>query len=113
VHALEEAVEPDPVPVLARMVLVLEGGNPSDRPIVRLADEVLRLGVLEERVLGRGEQRADVHPQLWDPERVAAVVLVGKGYETVETAPVRDGRDLHRAQTPPSSLPSPATPSSA
>src|SRR2546422_1794395 len=59
---------------------------------------LFRSGVLEERVLGRGEQRADVHPQLWDPERVAAVVLVGKGDETVETAPVRDGRDLHRSE---------------
>src|SRR5256886_3963947 len=106
VDAFEEAVEPDPVAVLTRVRVVLDGSDPPDRPPVEPRQEVLRLGVLEERVLAGGEQRADVHPQLWHPERVAAVVVVGEGDELRETAPVADGRDLWKAQMTPSSLPS-------
>src|SRR5205814_6871578 len=86
---------------------------PSDRPTVRLCDEVLSGGVLPERILFLREECADVHPQLRDPQRVAAVVLVGKRDEPVEAVPVTDGHDLHRAQMTPSSLPSRANASSA
>src|SRR5256885_2620805 len=83
-----------------------EGGDPPDGPPSRLCDEVLRCGVPEEGVLPGREQRAHVHPQLRHPLRVAAVMVVGKGNETFETAPVRDGRDPHSAQTTPNSFPS-------
>src|SRR5439155_225411 len=90
----------------AGVCVVLDGRNPSDRPTARPSDEILRLRVLEEGVLGGREQRAHVHSQLWDPEGVAAVMVVGKGDEALEIAPVGDGRDLHCAQMTPSSLPS-------
>src|SRR2546430_5451904 len=69
--------------------------------------------MLPERMLFLGEERADVHPQLRNPQGVAAVVLVGKRDEPVEAVPVTDGHDLHRAQMTPSSLPSRANASSA
>src|SRR2546426_12000257 len=70
------------------------------------SDEELCLGVAPEGVLLGGQQRAYVHAQLGHPERVAAVELVGKGDEAIETAPVGDGHDLRSAQMTPSSLPS-------
>src|SRR5207248_1343358 len=113
VDALEEAVEADTVAVFTRMRVVLDGRDPSDRAPVGPRQEVLRLGMLEERVLARREQGADVHPQLRHPQRVAAIVVVGEADELRETAPVRDGRDLWKAQMTPSSLPSRANTSSA
>src|SRR3989440_10431836 len=95
------------------MRVVLDGRDPSDRAPVGPRQEVLRLGMLEERVLARREQGTDVHPQLRHPQRVAAIVVVGEGNELRETAPVRDGRDLRKAQMTPSSLPSRANTSNA
>src|SRR5207248_6617984 len=99
--------------VFPRMRVVLDGRDPPDRPPVDPRQEILRLGVLEERVLGRGEQGADVHPQLRHPQGVAAIVVVGECDELRETAPVRDGRDLRIAQMTPSSLPRRANTSNA
>src|SRR2546421_479142 len=95
------------------MRVVLDGRDPSDRAPVGPRQEVLRLGMLEERVLARREQGTDVHPQLRYPQPVAAIVVVGEGDELRETAPVRDGRDLRKAQMTPSSLPSRANTSNA
>src|SRR5213596_65452 len=78
------------------------------RPTVRPPDRPTKYcaSACWEGVLGGREQRAHVHSQLWDPEGVAAVMVVGKGDEALEIAPVGDGRDLHCAQMTPSSLPS-------
>src|SRR2546421_7389692 len=95
------------------MRVVLDGRDPSDRAPVGPRQEVLRLGMLEERVLARREQGTDIHPQLRHPQPVAAIVVVGEGDELRETAPVRDGRDLRKAQMTPSSLPSRANTSNA
>src|SRR6266571_5575631 len=95
------------------MRVVLDGRDPPDGPTVDPRQKILRLGVLEERVLSGREQRADVHPQLRDPQRIAAVVVVREGDELRETAPVADGRDLRKAQMTPSSLPSRANTSNA
>src|SRR6266566_4129080 len=95
------------------MRVVLDGRDSPDGPTVDPRQKILRLGVLEERVLGGREQGADVHPQLRDPQRIAAVVVVREGDELRETAPVADGRDLRKAQMTPSSLPSRANTSNA
>src|SRR6266550_3247425 len=95
-----------PILVLAIVRVVLDRGDPSDGPPVRPCDEVLRYGVLEERVLVGGQQGTDIAAQLRGPQRIAAVVVVGEGDEAIETAPVRNGRDLHCAQTTPSAFPS-------
>src|SRR5207247_3448015 len=117
VDALEKTVEPDAVVPGPVVCVILDARNPPDRPTPRSArgpcEEVLRARMLPERVFLRGEQRADVHPQLRHPQRVAAVVLVGKRDEPVEAVPVTDGHDLHRAQMTPSALRSRANASSA
>src|SRR5258708_29838936 len=87
------------------MGVVLDGADAADDRAVAPGQEVLRPCVLPEGILFGGEQRADVHPQLRHPERVAAVMAAGKGDETLEVAPARDGRDLPSAQITPSSFP--------
>src|SRR6185295_7590188 len=106
VHALEKAVEPHAVPVLAGVGVVLDSRDPADRAAVPLSGEVLRFGMLEEGILARREEGPDVHPQLRHPERVVAVQVVRKADEPLQTAPVRNGRDLRSAQMTPSSFPS-------
>src|SRR5438034_11807145 len=106
VHALEEAIEADPIAMLAGVGVVLDGGDAADRAAVPDGEEILRLGVLEEGILARREEGPDVHPQLRHPERVAAVQVVGKADEPLQTAPVRNGHDLRSAQMTPSSFPS-------
>jgi hypothetical protein len=106
VDALEEPVESHPVLVLAGVGVVLDGRDATHRAAVALGQEVLCLGVLEERILAGCEQRAHVHAQLRDPERVAAVQVVREGDEPLQTAPVGDGHDLRSAQMTPSSFPS-------
>src|SRR3989454_4168821 len=107
VHALEEAVEPHAVPVLAGMRVILDGRDAADRAAVPLGDEVAGFGMFEEGILARCEEGPDVHPQLRHPERVAAVQVVRKADEPLQTAPVRHGHDLRSAQLTPTSLPSP------
>jgi len=92
VDGFEEPLEADAVLVNLVMQIVLDGGDPSHRPAVPAREKVLRGGVLEKGILPRGEQRADVHPQLRYPQRVAAVVLVREGDEALEIAPAGDGR---------------------
>ena len=92
--------------MLAGVGVVLDGGDAADRAAVPDGEEILRLGVLEEGILARREEGPDVHPQLRHPERVAAVQVVGKADEPLQTAPVRNGHDLRSAQMTPSSFPS-------
>src|SRR5437870_3790003 len=92
--------------MLAGVGVVLDGGDAADRAAVPLGDEVLRFGMLEEGILARREEGPDVHPQLRHPERVAAVQVVRKTDEPLQTAPVGDGHDLRSAQMTPSSFPS-------
>src|SRR2546422_431072 len=106
VHVLEEAIEADPIAMLAGVGVVLDGGDAADRAAVPDGEEILRLGVLEEGILARREEGPDVHPQLRHPERVAAVQVVRKADEPLQTAPVGDGHDLRSAQMTPSSFPS-------
>src|SRR5207247_230659 len=86
VDALEEAIESDPIAMLAGVGVVLDGGDAADRAAVPDGEEILRFGVLEEGILARREEGPDVHPQLRHPERVAAVQVVWKA-----DAPPRPG----------------------
>src|SRR3989441_6317624 len=92
--------------MLAGVGVVLDGGDAADRAAVPDGEEILRFGMLEEGILARREEGPDVHPQLRHPERVAAVQVVRKADEPLQTAPVRDGHDLRSAQMTPSSFPS-------
>src|SRR5207253_10635435 len=103
----EKSVEPNPVLMLAVMHVVFDGSDPPDHLAVRPSGRpVLRFRMFEERILARGKQRAHVPAQLGHPQRIVAVKIVREGDETIETAPVRDGRDLYCGQMTPSSFPS-------
>src|SRR6184192_889146 len=106
VHALEEAIESHPIAMLAVMGVVLDGRDAADWAAVPDGEEILRFGVLEEGILARREEGPDVHPQLRHPQWVAAVQVVRKADEPLQTAPVGHGHDLRSAQMTPSSFPS-------
>jgi hypothetical protein len=57
---------------------VTDGRDTPDHLIVALGDEVFRLSMLEEGVLGAGEERRNVPTQRRDPERVPRVKSVRK-----------------------------------
>ena len=92
--------------MLAVMGVVLDGRDAADWAAVPDGEEILRFGVLEEGILARREEGPDVHPQLRHPQWVAAVQVVRKADEPLQTAPVRNGHDLRSAQMTPSSFPS-------
>ena len=56
VDRLEEAEEPDVVAVGLVVETVADGGDPAHHLAVPLGQEVLRLGMLEERILVAGEK---------------------------------------------------------
>src|SRR2546425_4705961 len=91
--------------MLAIVHVVLDRADPSDNSPIRLRQKILRFGMLEERVFCRRQQRVHVAAQLRHPQRISAVVVVRKGDEAIETAPVGDGHDLHCGQMTPSSFP--------
>ena len=106
VFALEEAEEADPVVVGLVVQAVADGGDAAHDLAGALGEEVFGLGVLEEGVLGAGEQGADVQTQRRDPDRVPRVQPVGQVDEAVEVGPVPDRRDLEGSvQMTPSSRP--------
>src|SRR6266568_3533975 len=88
VDRFEETIESDAIVVLAVVHVVLDRADPADNPAIRVRQKVLSFGVLEERVLRRGQQRMYVAAQLWDPQRIIAIVVVREGDEAIETAPV-------------------------
>src|SRR2546425_12195431 len=105
VDRLEKAVEADAVVVLAIVHVVLDRADAPDDATIRASQEILRFGMLEERILAGCQQRPDVPAQLRHPQRISAVVVVRKGDEAIEIAPVGDGHDLHCGQMTPSSFP--------
>jgi hypothetical protein len=77
-------------------------------------EEVLRLGVLEEGILGAGEQGGHVPTQRRDPERVPRVKSVGQIDEAPEVGRAARRTDAHGSgQMTPSSRPMRAKASSA
>src|SRR3989442_66582 len=94
------------IPLRSAMTFTARALRSAGGPSVSDGEEMLRFGVLEEGILARREEGPDVHPQLRHPERVAAVQVVRKADEPLQTAPVGHGHDLRGAQMTPSSFPS-------
>jgi hypothetical protein len=89
VLALEPAEEPPPVALELPEVAIDVGGDPPHDAAVPLGQEVLRLGVLEERVAPAVELLADEQAQRRDPVRlvpVQAVRQVDEGPQVASSA---------------------------
>ena len=71
------------------------GGDTADRLAVALGEEVLRFGVLEERVLAAVEELHPLEDQRRDPLRVVAVQPEGDLDEALQLAPGADRADAH------------------
>ena len=106
--------KPDPVAVGLVVQPIADGRDAADDLAVALGQEVLGLGVLEEGVLGAGEEGCDVPTQRRDPERVPRVESVGQVDEALEVPSVTRRADAQRwGQMTPRSRPMRANCSSA
>ncbi len=114
VDRLEEAEEPDVVLMDFVVEPIADGGDATDDLVAALGQEVLRFGVLEEGILGAGEQGLDVPTQRRDPEGVPRVEPIGQVDEALEVRSVPRRADAQRwGQTTPRSRPMRANCSSA
>jgi hypothetical protein len=89
VLALEEAEQAPLVSLEAVQALVDVGADPADRLIAAPGEEVLGLGVLEERVLAAVEVTLALGDQRRDPVRGAGVEAEGELDEPRELASPR------------------------
>jgi hypothetical protein len=88
VRRLEEAKEADLVLMGLVVKPVTDRGDTAYYTAVHFGDEVLGLGVLEERVPAAGEEQVNVTTQRRDPDRVPRVELVRKVDEASEIPPI-------------------------
>ncbi len=84
VRALEEAEKPYPIAVSLVVQPVLDRRNAADHLAIAFGEQVFGAAVLEEGVLGAGEQSRHVPTQRRDPERVPRVEPVGQIDEAPE-----------------------------
>jgi hypothetical protein len=114
VLAFEEAEHP-PAVVLELVEAVVDvRGDAPDRLAVAPGEEVLGLGVLEERVALAVEPLADVHRERRDPARLVTIERRGKRDETPHVAAIGDRPDLETHPTQPTcQIPPTSSPRSA
>ena len=77
-------------------VLVDMRADPPDRLPVAVSEEILRLGVLEKRVLARIEALLEVHQKRRDPLRLIAIEPPRELNEGIQLGSAFDGPNLDR-----------------
>ena len=86
--------------------MIVDRGDPADDFTVALGDEIVRFGMLEERVVLAVEELLDLGAKRRDPVEVPPVEFVGQVDEALKIFRRLDAPNNRRgAQMTPSSLP--------